>query len=272
MTLEAGVTYWFQNTGKVEKTTSNRRAVSRSLIRLDFSATSMRRGVGASSEDPDFSVVVTDTTVTVTSTRGRVYAEALPGTSVVKNAPCNAMPPAYGLRYDEVSPGALATITYTRGIRPTADVTLADDERLAATGNAYAEYNLGSRYEDGHAVAKDDTTALQWYRKAADQGLPDAQNKLGAMYASGRGVTRDYTAALRYYKLAAAKGFAEAQKNAGSIYDDGHGVPVNYTTALYFYREAAVQGLASAQDKIGVLYREGHGVKKNYVTALQWFH
>ena len=52
MTLESGVTYWFQNTGKVEKTTSNRRAVSRSLIRPDFSATLMREGSGPHPRTP----------------------------------------------------------------------------------------------------------------------------------------------------------------------------------------------------------------------------
>ncbi|HEM9355462.1 TPA: sel1 repeat family protein, partial [Streptococcus agalactiae] len=49
-------------------------------------------------------------------------------------------------------------------------------------------YNLGVRYDNGRGVRQDYTQAVQWYRKAAEQGLADAQYNLGMMYANGQGV------------------------------------------------------------------------------------
>jgi TPR repeat protein len=36
---------------------------------------------------------------------------------------------------------------------------------------------------------------VSWYRKAAEQGLSEAQYNLGVMYANGEGVAQDYAAA-----------------------------------------------------------------------------
>ena len=56
--------------------------------------------------------------------------------------------------------------------------------------------------------------AVEWYRKAADQGLSSAQHNLGAMYADGHGVPQDFPEALRWFRKAHAQGFEQA---AGAI-------------------------------------------------------
>ena len=50
------------------------------------------------------------------------------------------------------------------------------------------QFYLGVMYENGHGVTKDDSAAVKWYRKAADQGVAKAQYNLGLMYEYGRGV------------------------------------------------------------------------------------
>ena len=42
----------------------------------------------------------------------------------------------------------------------------------------YAQYNLGESYYYGKGVMRDIEQAVYWYRKAADQGLADAQKAL----------------------------------------------------------------------------------------------
>jgi TPR repeat protein len=74
----------------------------------------------------------------------------------------------------------------------------------AAQGNAWAQYNLGVMYNDGHGVAQDYKEAVKWYRLAADQGFPQAQGNLGRMYGLGRGVAQDYVYAHMWLNLAAA--------------------------------------------------------------------
>ena len=51
-----------------------------------------------------------------------------------------------------------------------------------------------------------------WFRKAAEQGHPEAMLYLGVMYAEGRGVPQDYVRAHMWFSLSAAKGEQKAVK------------------------------------------------------------
>lgn len=58
-----------------------------------------------------------------------------------------------------------------------------------------------------------DKRAVEWYRRAAEQGLLEAQYNLGNMYADGRGVEKDEVCAVDWYWKAAEQGSVEAQKS-----------------------------------------------------------
>ena len=85
-------------------------------------------------------------------------------------------------------------------------------ERLAAQGDAEAQYILGARYDEGRGVPQDYAKAMEWYTKAAAQGFAVAQYNLGLMYAKGNGVPQDYVQAHKWADLAASKGHKEAVK------------------------------------------------------------
>ncbi|MBF0271257.1 MAG: sel1 repeat family protein [Magnetococcales bacterium] len=90
--------------------------------------------------------------------------------------------------------------------------------RVAATfGDADAQYNLGLMYETGDGVQKDIKKAWDWFHRAAEQGLPEAQNKLGIMYEhkviGGLRNKKDKAYAYAYYHLAAMKGNKDAAEN-----------------------------------------------------------
>lgn len=59
--------------------------------------------------------------------------------------------------------------------------------------------------------SQDYAQALQWYRKAAEQGYPQAQTEIGLMIAHGYGVAKDCTIARQWLERAAAAGDAYAQ-------------------------------------------------------------
>ena len=46
---------------------------------------------------------------------------------------------------------------------------------------------------------------MRLYRKAAEQGVAEAQSNLGAMYAKGLDVPRDYAEALKWFNLATSR-------------------------------------------------------------------
>ena len=73
---------------------------------------------------------------------------------------------------------------------------------LANQDHAHAQYTVGFLYAFGRGVEQDPDVAIQWYRKAAEQGLPEAHIALGIMYESGASVARDLSEAHRRYSLA----------------------------------------------------------------------
>ena len=64
---------------------------------------------------------------------------------------------------------------------------------------------------------EDDAKAVSWYRKAAEQGLADAQYNLGWMYALGRGVPEDYAQGYAWLSIAASQGREKAKESKGII-------------------------------------------------------
>jgi hypothetical protein len=60
-------------------------------------------------------------------------------------------------------------------------------------------------YMVGRGVKQDDAEAVQWYRKAAEQGHADAQHNLGLMYMEGRGVKQDDAEAVKWWRMFAVR-------------------------------------------------------------------
>ena len=76
-----------------------------------------------------------------------------------------------------------------------------------------AQFNLGLMYANGRGVPQDDSQAVVWYKKAAEQGHPIAQYNLGAMYAKGVGMPQNDKLAYILFNMAASKGADDAIKN-----------------------------------------------------------
>jgi uncharacterized protein len=115
--------------------------------------------------------------------------------------------------------------------------------QAAEDGVADAQFWLGVAYEQdefGVFGVRDEREALKWYRKAAEQGNPDAEVELGRCYEDGRGVEQDYALAAQWYRKA-----AEHVPNLG--------------------------GAGQGRNDLGLLYMEGPGVPKDYVQAYMWF-
>ena len=66
-------------------------------------------------------------------------------------------------------------------------------------------------YVQGRGVRQDDAQAAQWFRKAAEQGVAQAQYNLGVMYAKGRGVRQDGEQAVQWFRKAVEQGYPQAQ-------------------------------------------------------------
>lgn len=174
-------------------------------------------------------------------------------------------------------------------------------ERLtkAQQGSADAQFDIGAMYENGRGVTADREQAMQWYRKAADQGHSraahalvrmqdnerrlsktqsqaesgdvESQYTLGTMYLTGTGTPADLKLAEHWLKLAADKGHTKAQFKLGHLHyvelaEDG-----DMKTAFDWFTKAAASNYPPAFYYLGDMYATGSGVTRNYAKARDWY-
>lgn len=168
---------------------------------------------------------------------------------------------------------------YSNGIAVPKDDKQATEwfRKGAEKGSAKAQLNLGktllsnkkeSDSKDSDPILQE---ALQWIKKAADQGLPEA----GLTYArilfyGDYGTSKDYEKAIDYLKPGCETGIADAQNMLGAMYEAGNGVSMDVVSAKSWYRKAAMQGYAKAQRNLGTLIGPLVGNKEDRIEALAW--
>jgi TPR repeat protein len=125
---------------------------------------------------------------------------------------------------------------------------------LAQSGNAEAEYYLGSMAMDGLAAQRDPKVAAQWYEASAKQGYLPAAFSLGFLYLHGAdGFDADPVKAVAWLRRAADAGYAPAEAELGEMYRTGNGVAADRGEAERWILAAARQGLPAAQFSAGAL-------------------
>ena len=112
----------------------------------------------------------------------------------------------------------------------------------AAAGNVKAQNELGWRYNSGNGTAKDQATAVIWFRKAADKGYPNAQRNLGLAYLFGEGVAEDQATAVKWLTLAAKQEDPSAEYYLGQCYQNGFGVTKDIDVGFRWQYLAALHG------------------------------
>ncbi len=89
---------------------------------------------------------------------------------------------------------------------------------LADTSNdGMAQYWVGVMYLKGQGVEQDYEEAGKWFRRAAEQSIPQAQYKLGKLYSDGEGVPQDNEFAYVWYSVGAAHQHNKSMAAADSI-------------------------------------------------------
>ncbi len=114
--------------------------------------------------------------------------------------------------------------------------------RAADAGNARAALQVGSQYEDGEGVTKNDAEAVRWYGKAAAGGNARAQKDLGLMYENGQGTAENWPLAAQWYQKSAAQGDPDGEFALGRAYEFGIGIEQDRAKAIVWFQRAGAQG------------------------------
>lgn len=130
--------------------------------------------------------------------------------------------------------------------------------------DAFTQNRIAYIYEKEY---KDDKKAVEWYRKAANQGDMNAQYNLGLMYRRGTGVTQDYQQAFYWFSKAAEQNVPEAMVSIGVLYEDGNGVEKDELKALNWYVKGAEKGNRIGQCNAAGMFMHSTTIPKDYQKA-----
>ena len=75
-------------------------------------------------------------------------------------------------------------------------------------------------YDNGQGVTKDESEAVKWFRKAAEQDVAAAQFNLALKYFHGKGVPKDYTESYKWLLLCSAQNYEKAKKTVPALERD----------------------------------------------------
>ena len=116
----------------------------------------------------------------------------------------------------------------------------------ALLGHAGAQYNIGVMCYSGEGGPQDLPAAVEWFRKAAEQGHEDAQGNLLGMHVMGAVKLPNFGEMFQAVLRSANRGHAFAQFNAGEMYATGEFVPKDLVEAYKWLMLATAQGVVVA--------------------------
>jgi TPR repeat protein len=133
--------------------------------------------------------------------------------------------------------------------------------------NAPQLYQKGMNSLLGVGLSRNDLNAIDYFRRSAELGYPQAQVSLGYFYDTGSIVPRDSQQAADWYKKAARQDDRLADWLLGRLYYTGDGVPRDLNTADSWLLKAANQGDPFGQYLLGLIRLE----RNDYANAADWF-
>ena len=97
------------------------------------------------------------------------------------------------------------------------------------------------------SLPKSGPLSFMWYKRAADQGLAEAQFNVAIAFKDGKGTPVHKLQAFRYFRLAALQGHDRAQNNLGAMYVKGDPIPRDLLKAYVLFSLAAATDLNMAE-------------------------
>jgi len=144
-------------------------------------------------------------------------------------------------------------------------------EEKAAQGDPEAQTLLALAYHDAVLLKRDDAESLRLLHNAADQKFMAAEESLGIFAQAGVGMPQPAPAeALDWYRKAVQQGSLDAATSIALMYADGAGVSKDPAQALTWFRQAAEAGDATAQYNLALMYGRGNGVAQDYKEFVRW--
>ena len=103
-------------------------------------------------------------------------------------------------------------------------------------------------FQNGRGLEKNNNKAMEWYRKASDQGFLASQVNLINMYHEGIGIPKEDLKAIEWFYDLAENKHIMAQYKLAEIYYLGTKTKQDYTQAYAWAGIVAARGFKPAQE------------------------
>lgn len=140
----------------------------------------------------------------------------------------------------------------------------------ADAGNRMAQFNYAQMVIEREPSRM--ARAVEYYERAAKQGLADAQYAMAQVYEFGVGGRKpDPAEARRWLEEAAQQNFETAQIELATKLIEGVGGERDLEAGFGWMMRAASAGNPAAQNRLAKLYRGGLGVEPDSIEAAAWY-
>ena len=149
------------------------------------------------------------------------------------------------------------------GVEQNADEGWKWMEKAAENNVAYAQYSCAMQMlsEQGNGP-KDPAKAMEWLKKAAEQGMPEAQADLASAYLEGRNVEKDEKKGVEMLENAAQQGNPMAIAVLAAYYINHSTSEEDHTKGVVLLQTLAAAGDPDSQFNLGVCYMNSVGTKE----------
>ena len=139
-------------------------------------------------------------------------------------------------------------------------------------GNAEAQFNFAQLTLEARPGRSGQIDAFEYFMKAAERNIPDAQFAVAQYFLNGTGETKvDLVAGRAWLEKAASRNFDTAQLDLGNMLISGVGGDRDLEKGFSWIKRAASGGNVAAQATLAKLYWGGIGVEPDSVLAAAWF-
>lgn len=147
---------------------------------------------------------------------------------------------------------------------------VAEMDKLAESGDMYAQYLMGKIWRDGPLLIPDSVEARYWFGQAAEQGHLVAQYSLAKLYLSDDLEVRDIRTGMDWLYTTATNGSHYAMYRLAKELLKGDLIERNIDAAVEWFTRSAERGNQYAQYMLGKLYLTGKEVPYDEELAVHW--
>jgi uncharacterized protein len=133
-----------------------------------------------------------------------------------------------------------------------------------------ALHYLGISFNCGLGTPKDVEKAFDYFLKAAEQGLPDAQAAVAGFLMEATVGVKEPARGLEFLKLAVAQNSPEAIAKLAVLYARGIHVEQDWAKAGELFTRAAELGAPDAQYNLANLYFNGQVIEQSFEQFVFW--